>query len=49
MVEVFLAVINNGDVNEGDGAALVLINLIGNLQVDITVEIETANGVGKQW
>lgn len=41
-----LQVMNNGEVSEANGAMLVIVNLIGQLEVDATVQVETCEGSG---
>ena len=47
VVTVSLSVMNNGEVSEDNGAMLVLVSLVGQLQVDIYVTVETEDGTGK--
>ena len=41
-----LSVMNNGEVSEANGAMLVRVNLVGQLEVDATVRVETCEGTG---
>lgn len=45
-VTVSLSVMNNGMVSEANGAMLVQVNLIGELERAITVQVETCEGTG---
>lgn len=46
MVTVSLSVMNDGEVSEANGAMLVRVNLVGELEVDATVRVETCEGTG---
>lgn len=41
-----LSVMNDGVVSEDDGVALVLVTLAGQLEVSVTVTVETFDGSG---
>ena len=46
MVTVSLSVVNDGEVSEANSVMLVRVNLVGELEVDATVRVETWEETG---